>query len=110
MTKTIDATTAFLDSSKINFMHSECSLSSYPYIDFTFEEGTLLSEATVTHNVDDGGWHAQIHVAESEDADYEENHEASDEQLEALKAKLPDNTEELIAAFKTKYGPDVPTM
>lgn len=105
MTEKLDATTLFLDSSNIRPFTASTVEAAYPFIDFEFEEGDLRSEARLTLNVDDGSWHGIIRTAEDAESDFDEGVDASPEQIEALKAKLPENANDLIEKFKGDFGP-----
>lgn len=89
----------FLDAAKIKFIGTTANSSSFPYMDFTFEEGNICSEAVLTYNVVDEAWHAVILTSEDSESDFDEGVDATEAQLNALKEKLPENAQEIIAQF-----------
>lgn len=96
----MDTKALYLDSRKIKHVSTDANSASYPFMDFEFEEGDLRTVAILTTNVSDDSWHAVIRTAEDEEADFDDGETASPEQLEALKSRLPENVNELVADFK----------
>lgn len=96
----MDTNALYLDPTKINHVSTDANSATYPFMDFEFEEGDLRTVAILTMNVSDGSWHALIRTAEDEEADFGDGETASPEQLEALKSRLPENVNELVADFK----------
>jgi hypothetical protein len=105
MSNELKAETLFLDSDKINLLGTTANDATYPFFDFNFEEGDLRTEAVLTFNADEETWHGVIRIAEDKDADFDDGHDATAEQLAALKAKLPTNSQNLIAIFRSECGP-----
>lgn len=94
----------FLDAAKVRFsLVSQRPSDGNPYLDFELEDGDLRTMATLTYNVEDGGWFAVIRIADDETADFDEGADATSEQLEILKAAVPQAELDLVETFQAEY-------
>lgn len=94
----------FLNAKKVRFsLVSQRPSESIPYLDFEFEDGDLRTMATLTYNVEDQDWFAVIRIAEDEEADFDDGADATPEQIEILKAALPEAELKLVETFQAEH-------